>query len=256
MLFMENSEIDRQLGELWKKASGKDYLPELPVLSSRLTESQIETVQFLKNNFSKAASDWKRLLDVKESSIRDLSAQLAETRTHLGELKQYCLETGEKAISEEITAALNLGESVKALEDQKRRHAGEAALLKEILERTRAELSGLSGRLEVLRAGREEWKKKFTEASVEQANLKDAAAGLEYRLGEARGALEKTLSELGTERRARVDAEQQIKKAEKKAADLESQLAEAKSDLNAGRMERGELRDRERAVRENKLKTD
>ena len=78
--FMENNEIDRQLGELWKKASGKEYVPEPPLPARHYSEAHVETVQFLKNNFSKAESDWKRLLEVKESNIRDLSAQLDETR--------------------------------------------------------------------------------------------------------------------------------------------------------------------------------
>ena len=83
---MDNSEIDRQLGELWKKASGRDYDPESFFPSPRFSEAQQETVQFLRNNFSRAENDWKRLLGVKESNIRDLSAQLEETRAQLNKL--------------------------------------------------------------------------------------------------------------------------------------------------------------------------
>ena len=183
---MENSEIDKHLNELWRKASGKDYVPEFAGSASRFTESQIETVQFLKNNFSKAENDWKRLLAVKDSNIRDLSAQLDETRAQLGELKQYCQEMREKVLGEELSAAKSLEESGRLLEAQKRNHARETALLTEVLERTRAELTTLSCRLEVLRAGREEWREKFTGSAVEQANLKDAAAGLEHKLSEAK----------------------------------------------------------------------
>lgn len=245
---MENNEIDRQLNELWRKASGKEYVPELPVSSSRFTESHIETVQFLKNNFSKAESDWKRLLEVKESNIRDLSAQLDETRAHLGELKQYYQEAREKAISEELSTALNLEESGKMLEVQKRSHAREVALLKEVLERTKIEMTSLSGRLEVLRTERDEWRKKFTESAVERSSLKDAASGLEHKLGDAKEAVEKTLSELLAERRARTDAEKKIKESEKKAAELDSQLSNAKANWDAERKEWRELWDRERSV--------
>ena len=256
---MENSEIDRQLGELWKKASGKEYVPERLVSSSRCLESQIETVQFLKNNFSKAESDWKRLLEVKESNIRDLSAQLDETRAHLGELKQYCQEAREKAITEELSTALNLGESGKMLEVQKRSHAREVTLLKEFLERTKTEMTSLSERLEVLRAERDNWRKKFIESAMEQSNLKDAAAGferelgdakeaLERNLGEAKEAIERTLPELSAERRARADAEKQIKESEKKIAELESQLSGAKANWDAERKEWRELRDQERSI--------
>jgi hypothetical protein len=245
---MENSEIDRQLNELWKKASGKEYTPEPPVPSSRFTESHIETVQFLKNNFSKAESDWKRLLDVKESNIRDLSAQLDETRAHLSELKQHYQEAREKAISEELSTVVNLEESGKILETQKRNHAREVALLKEVLERTKVEMTGLAERLEGLRAEREEWRKKITESSMAQSNLKGAAAGQEQKLGAAKEAVEKTLSELLAERRARTDIEKKLKESEKKSAEIEAQLANARANWDAERKEWRELWDRERSV--------
>jgi len=245
---MDNDEIDRQLGELWKKASGKDYVPELSSPSPRFSEAQLETVQFLKNNFSRAESDWKRLLEVKDSNIRDLSAQLDETRAHLGELKQHYHEAREKIISEELTSVLKLEESGKILGVQKKNHARELTLLKELLERTRVELTVLSGRIDALRSERDAWQKKFTEASVEQSNLKDAADGAERRLADAKEAVERTLSELLAERRARSDAEKKINEAGKKAAELESRLAEAKANWDAERKEWRELWDRERSV--------
>ena len=245
---MENNEIDKQLGELWKKATGKEYAPEPAVSSSRFTESHIETVQFLKNNFSKSESQWKRLLEVKEANIRDLSAQLDETRAHLGELKRHYQEAREKIINEELAVALNLEESGKILNAQKKNHAREAALLKEVLERTKIEMNGMNERLEILRAERDSWKKKFTGLAVEQSNLKDAAAGLEHKLGGAKEAVEKTLSELLAERRARQDVEKKIKESEKKTAELESQLSNAKANWDAERKEWRELWDRERSV--------
>jgi len=245
---MEHNEIDRQLGELWKKASGKDYLPEQPYSSQRYSESHIETVQFLKNNFSKAESEWKRLLDVKEANIRDLSAQLDETRAHLGELRQHYQEAQEKLIGEELTLAVNLEESGKILDAQKKNHAGEVALLKEVLERTKIEMSGMSERIETLRAEREEWRKKFIARTVEVSDLKDSASGFEHKLGDAKEAVEKTLAELLAERRTRQDAEKKIREAEKKAAEFESQLANAKANWEAERKEWRELWDRERSV--------
>ncbi len=232
---MESKEIDRQLGELWKKASGKVYTPEVSVSSAHFSESQVETIQFLKNNFSKAESDWKCLLEVKESNIRDLSAQLCETRAQLGELKQCCQEAREQAISEELSAALSLGESGKMLEAQKSRHAREVARLTEVLERTRMEMAGLSARLEGFKLRSEEWREKFTKSVVEQANLKDALVVMERKFCAAREVSEKTLSELMAERRVRAGFEKKIKEAEEKAATLESRLSVAKFNLDAGR---------------------
>jgi len=246
--YMENNEIDRQLGELWKKASGKEYVPEPPVPSQRYSEAHGETVRFLKNNFSKAESDWKRLLEVKESNIRDLSSQLDETRAHLGELKQHYQEAREKVINEELLQAVNLEESAKILDCQKKNHAREVTLLKEVLERTRIELTEMNARLDALRSERDALKKKITVSAVAAADLKDAAAGFEHKLGDAKEAVEKTLSELLAERRARSDAEKKIKEAEKKAAEFESQLSNAKVNWDAERKEWRELWDRERSV--------
>jgi len=253
---MESKEIDRQLSELWKKASGKEYIPEFSASSLRFSESQVETIQFLKNNFSKAESDWKYLLEVKESGIRDLSAQLCETRAQLGELKQCCQEAREKAISEELSAALSLGESGKMLEAQKSRHAREVALLTEVLERTRIEMASLSARLEVFKARSEEWREKFTRSVVEQANLKDAVVVLERKFCAAREASEKTLSELMAERRARAESGKRIKEAEEKAAELQFRLSVAKFNLDAARKGERELCDRKSLPLENRLKTD
>ena len=237
---MKNSEIDRQLGEIWKKASGKEYIPELPFLSSR-AGSDIETIQFLKNNFSRAESDWKHLLEVKESNIRDISTQLDETRAHLDELKQYYQEAREKAAGEELSLALNLEESGKMLDIQKKRHACEVALLKEVQERTRIETAAHIRRLKALSAERDEWREKFSESAVDRSNLADAAAGLEHKLSAAKEAVGETLSELCAER-------EKIREFQKKAGDLEAQLSKADINLAVEREEWRELRDRERAA--------
>ena len=240
---MENSEIDRQLGELWKKASGKDYVPELSA-GPRFIGSDIETVQFLKNNFSKAESDWKRLLEIKEANIRDLSSQLAETREQLGELKRYFHEERESAIGEELDAALSLGEAGKTIEAQKNAHARETALLNETLERTRIEKAALSERVEVINAERDNWRKKFIGSSAERSDLKDAAAALERKLAAAEEAAETALAELKAERLARAETAKKALEAEKKAADLESQLFCSKVNWDAERAGWRELWDR------------
>lgn len=110
---MENSEIDRKLGELWRKASGKDYVPEPSASSLRFTESDIETIRFLKNNYSRAEREWRRLLAAKETIIRELSAQLDETSSRLDELKRRYRIAMENAAAGELEAALRPGEAGK-----------------------------------------------------------------------------------------------------------------------------------------------
>jgi len=241
---MENSEIDRQLGELWKKASGKDYIPEPSSPQPRFIESDVETIRFLKNNFSKAESDWKRLLEIKESNIRDLTSQLAEIRAQLGELKRYYQDERESVIGKELDAAMRLGEAGKIMEAQKNANARETALLNETLERMKIEKAALSERLDILKAERENWRKKFIESSVERASLKAAAAALERKLSAAEEAADGTLAELRAERLGRAEAAKKALESEKKAADLESRLSGAKADWDAERMAWRELCDR------------
>jgi hypothetical protein len=245
---MENSDIDKRLGELWMKASGKEYVPETPAASPRLSESQLETVQFLQNNFSQAKNEWKRLLEAKEALVRDLTIQLDETRAHLGELKQHYHDAEEKLISEERAAAVNLEQAGEMLTLQKKNHAREILLLKELLERSKVELSALSGRLEALRTERDSWRERSEKSSVEQSNLKDAAAGVERKLGDAREAVEKTLAELLSERHLHEVAENKIKEAGKRISELEARLADSKANWEAERKEWRELWDRERSV--------
>ena len=240
---MENSEIDRQLGELWKKASGKDYVPG-PSESPRFAGSEIDTVRFLKNNFSKAESDWKRLLEVKEANIRELTSQLAEVRAQLGELRRYYQDERESVIGEELDAALSLGEAGKAIEAQKSAHARETASLNEELERMRLEKAALTERVNVVGAERDSWRKKFIESSVERSALKDAAAALERKLAAAEEAAERTFAELKAERLGRAEASKKALESEKKAADLESRLFCAKADWDAERAGWRELLDR------------
>ena len=245
---MENQDIDRKMNELWKKAAGSDYAPEPSSMPSNMSESGIETIQFLKTTFSKAENDWKRLLETKDSTIRELSAQVDETRAHLGELKQHYQEARERLINEEMCTALNLEDSRKLLDTQKKNHAREVALLKDILERTKLEMQSLSERLEALQTERDSWQRKYSEAAVTEGNLKDSSAQLRAQLGEAKEAVERTLSELLAERKNRQDGENKLREAGKKISGLDEQLVNMKANWDAERKEWRELWDRERSV--------
>lgn len=245
---MEPKEIDRKMEELWKKTAGSDYVPESPSRPEYLTESGAETIQFLKNNFLRAESEWKRLLETKDVTIRELAAQVDETRAHLGELRQHYQEARERLINEETGTALKLDESRKFLETQKKNHAREIALLKDILERTKLEMKSLSERFEALRAERDSWQRKFGDASVSASGDKEAAARLDAQLKDAKEAVERTLSELLAERKNRRDDETKLKESAKTISALEGRLADMKTNWDAERKEWRELWDRERSV--------
>jgi hypothetical protein len=245
---MESKDIDRHLNELWKKVAGSDYVSDGPRLPPDMREADIDTMRLLRDNFSKAESDWRSLLAAKDAQLRDLNAQLEETRAHLGELKQHYQEAREKTLSEEMATALNLEESRKTLDTQKKNHAREITLLKDLLERTKTEMVSLQGRIDALRAERDEARGRADGLAAEKADLLDAKAGLASRLGDSKEAVEKTLAELLAERKNRRDDQVKIKDLEARLKELGGRLETAKTNWDAERTQWRELWDRERSV--------
>ncbi len=245
---MESKEIDRHLNDLWKKVSGGDYVPDASPLPPDIRQSNMETMRFLRENFSKAESEWKTLLAGKEAQLRDLTSQLEETRAHLGEIKQHYQEAREKSLNEELSTALNLEESRKLIDTQKKNHAREVTLLKEILERTKVEMVSLQGRIDALRSERDEARNKFNALSVEKADLDDNRAGLAAKLADSKEAVEKTLAELLSERKNRRDDQAKLKDLESRIKDLSGTLESNKANWDAERVQWREMWDRERSV--------
>lgn len=245
---MESKDIDRHLNDLWKKVAGGEYTPDASPLPPDVRQSNMETMRFLRENFSKTESDWKALLAGKDAQLRDLGAQLEETRAHLSEIKQHYQEAREKALNEEMATALNLEESRQVLETQKKNHAREITLLRELLERTKTEMVSLQGRIDALRAERDEARRKADLFSVEKADLADKAAGLEAKLGDAKEAVEKTLAELLSERKSRRDDAAKMKDLEARVKELTGDLGSTKANWDAERAQWREMWDRERSV--------
>ena len=245
---MESKDIDRHLNDLWKKVSGNEYLPESSPLPPDIRQSNMDTMRFLRENFSKAESEWKTLLAGKETQLRDLAAQLEETRAHLSEIKQHYQEAREKSINEELSTALSLEEAKKLLDVQKKNHAREVNLLKELLERTKVEMVSLQGRIDSLRSERDGLHDKFAALSAEKANADDAGAGLKARLADSKEAVEKTLAELLSERKNRRDDQVKMKDLESKVKDLTGTLESNKANWDAERVQWREMWDRERSV--------
>ncbi len=245
---MESKDIDRHLNDMWKKVAGTDYVPDPPALPPDVRQADRDTMRLLRENFSKAESNWRSLLAGKDAQLRDLTAQLEETRAHLSELKQHYQEAREKTLNEEMAAALNLEESKKIIDAQKKNHAREVTLLKELIERSKVELVSLQERIEALRAERDEIRRKADQLAVEKADLLDAKAGLEAKLADSKEAVEKTLAELLSERKGRRDDAAKMKDLEARIKDLTGRLESAKANWDAERVQWRELWDRERSV--------
>ena len=245
---MESKDLDRQMNEMWKKVAGSDYVPEPSPLPHDMRQSNMETMRFLRDNFSKAEGEWKSLVAAKDAQLRDLNAQLDETKAHLTEVKQHYQEAREKTLNEEMATALNLEESAKIIAAQKKNHAREITLLKEILERTKVEMVSLQERIDAIRTERDEIRRKSDGLAVEKADLADARAGLEAKIGDSKEAVERTLSELLSERKSRRDDQVKMRDLEGQIKDLTGRLESAKTNWDAERTQWRELWDRERSV--------
>ncbi len=245
---MESKDIDRQLNDLWKKVSGSDYVPEASPMPADMRRDNLDTMRFLRDNFSKAEGEWRALLAAKETQLRDLTAQLDETRAHLSEIKQHYQEAREKSLNEELATALNLEESKKLLDTQKKNHAREITLLKEILERTKVEMVSLQERIDALRVERDEARRRADGFAVEKADLADAKAGLQAKLADSKEAVERTLAELLAERKNRRDDQVKLKESQAQIKDLTGRLEAAKVHWDAERTQWREMWDRERSV--------
>ncbi|MCM2267893.1 MAG: hypothetical protein NDI60_09005 [Elusimicrobiales bacterium] len=245
---MESKDIDRHLNELWKKVAGGEYVPDASPLPPDIRQSNMETMRFLRENFSKAEGEWRSLVAAKDVQLRDLAAQLEETRAHLSEIKQHYQEAREKMLNEEMSAALGLEDSKKLIDTQKKNHARELTLLKELLERSKIELTALQERVDALRQERDEARGKADALAVEKADLADAKAGLAAKLADSKEAVEKTLAELLAERKNRRDDEAKRKDLETQVKDLTGRLEAAKANWDAERTQWRELWDRERSV--------
>lgn len=245
---MENKDMDRRLNEVWKRVSGTDYVPEPLSLPPDVRQSNADTLRFLRDNFSKAESEWKTLLAAKDAQARDLATQFDETRLQLEDVKQRLQDAREHALNQEMAVALNLDESKKLLAAQKENHGKEIRLLKEVLERTKVELVNLQERIEALRKERDEWRRKYDAAAVEKANLADVGAGQSARLADSKEAVERTLSELLAERKNRRDDQVKIKGLETQVKDLKDGIEKTKATWDAERAQWREMWDRERSV--------
>ncbi|MCK5582364.1 MAG: hypothetical protein KAI33_01160, partial [Elusimicrobiales bacterium] len=245
---MENSNIDKQLGDMWQRITGTKYVPEVGHLPKDVRESNVETMKFLKDNFSKAQTDWQTLLETKENNIRDLTAQLSEMKAHVGELRQHYQVAREKLIAEELNVAMKLDETQKILKSQKNNHHKEISLLREVLERSKIELRDLQLKVDKLAGERDESQKNTGRHKEESMNLKDSVMSLENKIQESKRAVEETLSELFAERKAKTSAERKASEMEIKVKELQGDMISLRSNWDAERKQWRELWERERSV--------
>jgi hypothetical protein len=245
---MENPNIDKQLDDMWNRITGTKYVPESGHLPKDVRESNVETMKFLKDKFSKAQVEWQTLLETKEHNITDLTQQLSEMKAHVGELRQHYQVAREKLIAEELNVAMKLDETQKILKSQKNNHHKEVSLLKEILEKSKIEIQNLQLKVDKLTGDRDESQKNTGKYKEDSMNLKDSVMSLENKIQESKRAVEETLSELFAERKAKAIAEKRASEMQIKVTELQADIVSLRTNWDAERKQWRELWERERSV--------
>ncbi len=245
---MEDSELNRRLDEVWMRVSGKPLRDMRFILPKDVRQSNLETMQFLKSNFTKAENEWKQLLEAKERTIADLTAQLDEMKVHLKELKQHYKEAREKLVNIELQTALKLEESHNLIKQQKKNHNKEVRLLKEILEKSKFEITDLNGKIDKLGRDKELLENHLRAEEEKHSKTREVLLNLENKIDESKKAVEETFGELLSERRAHSETQKRSAEFEKKIKALEDEIKSVRENWNAERKEWRELWERERSV--------
>ncbi|MBI4655983.1 MAG: hypothetical protein HY746_04445 [Elusimicrobia bacterium] len=251
---MENK-WDKEFEAIWKRTSvygatgaGSEYARENLHLPDDVRESNMDTIRFLKDNYLKAQAELEKILEAKDKTIQELNFQIEETRAHFEELRGRYQAVREKLIAQDLDTSLRLEESRKIVKEQKQAHVKETRLLQEVLERTKIEMKNLKTRIDELILERDEISGKLTQMSVEKSDLSDAVKILENKQSQAKEAVEKTLSELLSERRNKSEADKKIRELEKDVKDLQDRIQANQENWEAERRQWRELWDRERSV--------
>ncbi len=257
---MENSEWDRKLDDLWERVSSRRgsglYGPAShggsPAVGTSafhgVRESDAETIQFIRHHHKEEERQWKQMLELKEITLKELGQNLEETQNSLKDLKARYQAEQERSLQLSLDTSLRMEESGAVLRKQKASHDKEIKLLQEIVERTRLEIKSVEARLETLRKKRDDWEKKYAQTALENEGLKENNSKKEGQLGQAKEAVEKTLGELLSERKAKSDAEADKQRLSTQIKDLESRIEGLNANWEAERKEWRELWDRERSV--------
>ncbi|MBI3298762.1 MAG: hypothetical protein HYZ75_11395 [Elusimicrobia bacterium] len=274
---MTPDDIHRELDKLWSKVTAGGTPPASPFTppayhaaeyslydSPAITrEVTLETVSLIKKQHRDEVLRLSQLLELKERSVAELGERLRQASAELDRLRRR--EETVEALTTQATvsyaAELEAAEEAKRLAQE--RLKDEEARLRTIAEESRRRLNSEETRWKSLEADWTEREQDYLlrlrelEARAEKERERAASAqGVERRalsdLGEAKTAIESSLSQLLVERREREEAEKERGRALQRVKDVEERMNELQNLFAEERKQWQELWDRERSAWEGK----
>ena len=218
-----------------------------------------ETVSMLKGQQRRRESAMSAALEAKEQSLAHWRARAEALQAESAELRLRAEGADEHVFKEMIDAQHRLEDAVRALQIERAEHEEERRRIEAALEEAQARVAAEAARA---RDAEARWTKrdaqsltdlKDVQASAERRQKEAAQAdenvrALKGSLGEAKNALEKTLSELLLERQERERVEKERERALKKTDELQVHFDELQKLWDEERAQWRELWDRERST--------
>ena len=262
----EFDDIGKEIDRLWSKvaaSSAPDYdMPLPPVAPSDASPSKLlawEAVSMLKQRHNSESRSWAEMLDTKDQAVRALKARVAALEADNASMRHRLDEESARVMDTTSQVQAQLEAAMATFEAERRQRDDEAAALRALLDQTRQRLAAEDARW---KAEQRQWDNKEQQYLVDLRELQTLAArhqqdsvssGGEARLlsdslGQAKNALEKTLSELLRERQVRAESEKERERAIGKVNEVEQHLSELSKLWEEERAQWRELWDRERST--------
>ncbi len=270
---MNADDMRAELDRLWARVSASggaeppplaepEILPPpsgIPLsLGSPSQAISTEMFSLLKRQRQEEVARLQELLSMKEQAVRELGERLQKAQAELMSLRRDEQRRERAALSDMTELAARLETADAALKDQERRFMEEERVLRDIAERTRQQLAAETARWRELERQWAEREQQYLldikEAQALLARAQEEAGKHEEKvrllsddMRQAKGAIEATLGELLTERRAREASDQDRDKALKRVAEVEGHFRELQKLWEEERKQWQELWERERS---------
>jgi hypothetical protein len=267
---MNSDDLQKELDGLWSRVTSG--MPEAPGMSapslgmpasfeepSITSEVSMETFEWMKNRHRGRLDDFRRLVDAKELALRELRERLASSEQELTALRRRAQRDDSVVYQKTFDLSVQLEQAQKAFKAQEARFDEERSTLRAMAEQAHARLAAEAGRFRELERQFNEREQQYLldlqelRSSTERAerscggqqeqSRKDAAD-----LKQAKGVVEKTLSELLQERHDREAAETARAEAVKRLGEAEDRLQRMENVWQEERKQWQELWDRERST--------
>lgn len=262
---MTPDDLQRELDRIWRNVTAPaegpyPSMPSAPPLesSSFVQEATREAIDLIRSRHAVELRRVNEMLEAKERSAREMSERLAAAERQLMELKRAQGKEDERVRREVLGVAAQAERAQKAFEAEQIRLREEEKLLRSIAEETRKQLAGERARWEELQRQWAEREQQYLidlkglQTLVERLQRESGQKGgeslrLNASLGEAKTAIEKTLGELLTERKAREASDKERDAALKRVKEVEEHFQELQNLWQEERKQWAELWERERS---------